>query len=166
MRLIVITPALVDALADADRFAGLTGARLGGHADLVREVVAQNEAHRARTGAPPEWGGHLAVDDGRGEVVGTCAFVGAPDAEGRVEIAYFTFPANEGQGYGARMAGALVERAAASGAVRTLVAHTLQTENASTRILSRLGFAHVGTAEDPDEGTVWRWERRVGPDAS
>ncbi len=161
MRLVPITAPLVDALSDADRFSRLTGARPGAQADLVRDVVAQNEAHRARTGAPPEWGGYLAIDGDRGEIVGSCAFVGMPDADGRVEIAYFTFPAHEGRGYGARMAGLLLERAAASGVVRTVVAHTLPAENASTRILARHGFTRVGTAEDPDEGTVWRWERSL-----
>lgn len=162
MRLLPITTALVDALTDGARFVRLAGAHLGEQADLVREMVAHSETHRLRTGAPPEWGGHLAIDDARGEIVGTCAFVGLPDAEGRVEIAYFTFPAHEGRGYGASMAGALIERAAASGAVRTLVAHTLPTENASTRILVRHGFTRTGTAEDADAGTVWRWERPVG----
>jgi RimJ/RimL family protein N-acetyltransferase len=165
LRLLAIAPTVVDTLADPDTFAERTGAALGEVAGLVADVVAQNEAHRATTGAPPEWGGYLAIDEARRQVVGTCAFTGAPDARGEVEIAYFTFPPFEGQGYGAAMAGALVARAAASGAVRLVYAHTLPEPNASTRILARHGFTQTGMAEDPDVGLVWRWERALDGDA-
>jgi len=30
-------------------------------------------------------------------------------------------------------------------------------ENASTRILRRLGLQLLGPVEDPEDGTVWRW---------
>jgi RimJ/RimL family protein N-acetyltransferase len=62
------------------------------------------------------------------------------------------------------MAGALVARAAASGAVRLIYAHTLPEPNASTRILVRHGFTQTGMAEDPDAGPVWRWERALDGD--
>ena len=166
--LLPITPPLVAALGDADEFRRVCGASLGAHVELVRQVVEQNEAHRARTGAPPEWAGFLAVAVEPDEtsaappVVGTCAFVGAPDAERRVEIAYFTFPAFERRGYGAAMAGALLTRAAASRAVDGVRAFTLPQPGASTRILERHGFQRTGTDVDPEVGTVWRWERAVG----
>jgi len=57
---------------------------------------------------------------------------------------------------------ALDARARESGEVRVVRAHTLPERNASTAILERLGFAHVGTAEDPEEGPMWRWELVVG----
>jgi ribosomal-protein-alanine N-acetyltransferase len=154
IRLVTITPDLARDLADDAR----AGDPPDDHAALVREVVAGNEAFRERLGAPPEWVGHLAADATTGVVVGTCAFKGPP-VDGVVEIAYFTFPAFEGRGYGGAMAGALVARAAAAGEVRTVRAHTLPEPNASTRILERLGFAHLGTVEDPEDGPVWRWER-------
>jgi hypothetical protein len=44
--------------------------------------------------------------------------------------------------------------------VRTVIAHTLPEENASTRALRGNGFAHAGEVIDPEDGRVWRWERR------
>ena len=161
IRLLPITPAIVGALAQPDAFTQLTGVQLGEVAAVLQDVVAQGEAHRAQTGAPPEWGGFVAIDDARNQVVGTCAYTGGPDSAGQVEIAYFTFPPYEKQGYGTAMAGALLAQATASGAIRVVYAYTLPEQNASTRILIRHGFTRVGTAEDPEVGLVWRWERRL-----
>ena len=41
---------------------------------------------------------------------------------------------------------------------RLVCSHTLPAHNASTRVLEKLGMRFVGYADDPDEGTVWRWE--------
>jgi RimJ/RimL family protein N-acetyltransferase len=159
VRLVPIGPAIVDAADDPASLAVLCGASVDGVADVIASVIAQNETHRARTGASAEWGAFLAIDEHAGQVIGTCAYVGAPDAKGAVEIAYFTFSPYEGRGYGTAMAGALLSGAAARGVVRLVYAHTLPEENASTRILARHGFRQRGTAHDDDAGLVWRWER-------
>jgi RimJ/RimL family protein N-acetyltransferase len=57
------------------------------------------------------------------------------------------------------MAAALIDRAARSGQVARVRAHTLPDMNASSRLLRRLGFAFEGLVEEPDDGPVWRWER-------
>jgi RimJ/RimL family protein N-acetyltransferase len=159
VHLLSITPALADALRTPTIFERSHGLRLGSNSELVRVVVEQNEALRRATGAPAEWGGYLAVDDETRAVIGTCAYKGPPDADAGIEIAYFTFPEFERQGYGGAMAAALLDLAVASGAVRVVRAHTLPAANASTRILARLGFTNTGTVVDPDDGPVWRWER-------
>jgi len=159
VHLLPITPALMDALRTPLTCERIYRLQLGAHQDLVREVVAQNERMRQETGAPPEWGGHLAVARETRNVVGTCAYKSAPDAEAGVEIAYFTFPEFERQGYGTAMAAALLEQAMLSGVVRVVRAHTLPAPNASTRILERHGFTQAETVVDPDDGPVWRWVR-------
>jgi RimJ/RimL family protein N-acetyltransferase len=159
VRLLPITPTVADVAADPAALAALCEASVDGVADVIASVVAQSEAHRARTGAPADWGGFLVVDDHARQVIGTCAYVGAPDAHGAVEIAYFTFPPYEGRGYGGAMAGALVDDAGARGVVRMVYAHTLPAANASTRILARQQFQQRGTAQDDEVGLVWRWER-------
>ena|SRR2546423_3690707 len=161
LRLLRITPEVVDVVRDPDAFAQLAGAQLGEVAAIAQDVVAQGEAFRETTGSPPEWGGYLAIDETRHQVVGTCAFTSAPDDDGQVEIAYFTFPGFERQGYGTAMADGLVAEAAASGAVRLVYALTLPEPNASARILTRHGFTQVGTVVDIDAGEVWRWERQL-----
>jgi RimJ/RimL family protein N-acetyltransferase len=88
--------------------------------------------------------------------VGGGAFVGPP-RDGVVEIAYYTLAAHQGRGHATATAAALcaIARAAQPGIV--LEAFTLPERNASTAILARLGFRQVGTAQDPDAGTVWAW---------
>jgi RimJ/RimL family protein N-acetyltransferase len=136
-------------------------AALQGHAanavDIADELCAVAEAHRglySRTGAEHPWIGYLA-QNGR-HVVGACGFKDQCH-DGSVEIAYVTFPAHQRRGYGTAMAASLLEIALAHDEVREVLAHTLPTENASTIILRRAGFALTGQVRDPDDGDVWRW---------
>jgi [ribosomal protein S5]-alanine N-acetyltransferase len=137
--------------------------QLGDQVGSLREVGAATAAFLARVGAEERWGCFLAVDSGNRLVVGTCAYKGPPDAEGAVEIAYFTFPMYEGRGYATAMAALLTALAGTPPPARTVRAHTLPERNASARILEKLGFAHLGHVVDPEDGPVWRWERAPGP---
>jgi [ribosomal protein S5]-alanine N-acetyltransferase len=103
--------------------------------------------------------GFFLIERARGEVIGTAGFKGPPDAEGVVEIAYGVAPSCEGRGYATEAAGALVRFAAADDRVRLIRAHTLPALNASTRVLRKCGFVHIGEVVDSDDGPVWRWER-------
>jgi len=47
--------------------------------------------------------------------------------------------------------------------LRLVVARTLATENASTRVLTRCGFTRTAELADPDEGPVWLCELRLWP---
>jgi RimJ/RimL family protein N-acetyltransferase len=44
--------------------------------------------------------------------------------------------------------------------VQVVRAHTFAESNASARVLTKCGFHHAGEVIDPDDGPVWRWERR------
>ncbi|HEY5078225.1 MAG TPA: GNAT family N-acetyltransferase, partial [Opitutaceae bacterium] len=100
------------------------------------------------------WVAYLGME--RDACVGTCAFTGPP-REGRVEIAYFTFPGHEGRGVATRMAGELVAIARTAAPEVLVTAHTLQEEGASTRILRRLGFVLEGPLTHPRDGPIWVW---------
>ena len=104
------------------------------------------------------WVGYLALDAPTRCVVGTCGFKGEPDADGGVEIAYFTFPGEEGRGVATVMAKALAGVASAEPSVGVVRAHTLPERNASCRVLEKTGFRFVGDTIDPEDGPVWRWE--------
>ena len=154
-------PAL-QALRDApDAFAREHAVHFGEHERLVQDVAAQMADLGSVTGAHAPWGGYLAVDRVTRAIVGTCAFKAPPTSDGAVEIAYFTFPAFERRGYARAMAAALLAIAEGSPAVRRVLAHTLPEPNASTRILSALGFERLGEVDDPDDGPVWRWQREL-----
>jgi RimJ/RimL family protein N-acetyltransferase len=131
----------------------------GGDPASASEVLTQTVELLARIPRPNPWGSYLAHDGPT--PVGLCAFKAAPDSDGTVEIAYMTFPALEGRGHASAMAGALTRIALEAGAP-LVIAHTLPEENASCRALRRNGFVHAGETIDPEDGLVWRWERRCG----
>ena len=94
-------------------------------------------------------------------LIGLCSYVGPPDAEGAVEIAYAIAPGFEGQGYATEAAKLLVEHAFASGRVRRVRAHTLPEHNASTRVLKKCGFQYYAELIDEINGPIWRWEKKI-----
>jgi ribosomal-protein-alanine N-acetyltransferase len=148
--------------ADPAGFAASRGLAVGQHADILRELGPGTAAFLKRVGGESRWGSYLATDADRRLVVGTCSYKGPPDADGTVEIAYYTFPSHEGRGYATAMAARLTDIAGTAPAARTVRAHTLPERNASARILEKLGFAPLGEVVDPEDGPVWRWERRPG----
>lgn len=128
--------------------------RLGGLPPAVENNCRGSAELYRRIGFNAPWVSYVAVD---GETaVGGGAFVGAP-RDGRVEIAYFTVPGMEGRGYASGTAASLclIARNACPGVV--LTAFTLPETNASTAILTKLGFELFGKAVDPDAGEVWEW---------
>lgn len=119
-----------------------------------RENSAGTASLYRRIGFAPPWIGYASVYDGR--IVGGGAFVGAPK-EGAVEIAYFTLDGFERRGFAGLTARRLVALARDAAPGVTVTAKTLPQENASTRILLRLGFVHCGVTEDDDVGEAWSW---------
>lgn len=95
-----------------------------------------------------------------GIAIGQCGFKGPPEADGVAEIAYGVDPDQQGKGYATEAAEALVIYAFGSGRVRLVRAHTLPERNASTRVLTKCGFSHIGEVIDPEDGLVWQWEKR------
>ena len=57
--------------------------------------------------------------------------------------------------------GQLLERAAASGEVKEVVAHIVPENVASSRLAARLGFTPEGLLADTDGEQVMRWIWRV-----
>lgn len=139
-------------------------------AEVRAKIAAMSAADRAQlsadwlallagaTGNDPWVHGFSMVHRDSGAVVGSAGFKGPPGEAGVVEIAYAVEPEHQGRGFATEAAQALVGYALSSERVRTVRAHTLPQANASTRILTRCGFQHVGEVMDPEDGLVWRWE--------
>lgn len=108
--------------------------------------------------ADPWLHGFLMLDPESRRLVGTCGFKGPPTAAGVVEIAYGVAPGFQNRGVATQAARLLTAFATADPRTRQVIAHTLPTPNASTRVLTKCGFRHVGEVLDPDDGPVWRWE--------
>ena len=96
-------------------------------------------------------------------LVGACGYRGPPDEQGFVEIGYGIAPAYRGRGLVSEAALALAGHAFHGTAVTGVRAHTLPETSASTRILTKCGFIHTGDFDDPEDGTLWRWELRQTP---
>src|SRR4051812_19193765 len=117
----------------------------------------------ASKGADPWVHGFSLVHRQMGWTVGKCVFKSPPAADGTVEIAYGIDPDHRGKGYATEAAVGLAAFAFDSGLVQVVVAHTLPEPNASTRVLTKCGFSFVGEVVDPEDGLVWRWEKRREP---
>jgi ribosomal-protein-alanine N-acetyltransferase len=111
-----------------------------------------------RIGYTPPWIGYYAQKDGK--LVGSCAFKGAPK-NGKVEIAYGTFPAYQNQGVAAEMCRQLVLISLQTNPSVIVTARTLPEENFSTKVLQKNGFKCLGTVWDEEDGEVWEWEYQV-----
>lgn len=143
--------------ADTKRLAAKLASAFGGDPDGAREILAQTVDFLTRVPRPDPWGSYL-VHSGE-TAVALGAFKSAPEATGIVEIAYMTFPAYEGKGHARATVAALTSMAIEHGAL-LVIAHTLPEENASNRALRSSGFTFAGEVSDPEDGLVWRWEKR------
>jgi ribosomal-protein-alanine N-acetyltransferase len=121
---------------------------------VAKEVCEKTTSLYRSVGFHLPWIGYLALSEG--SIVGTCAFT-SPPREGKVEIAYFTFPGFEGRGLATAMAEALIDIARQTDATVEITAQTLPEPNASHRILRKLGFELFRTVDHPDDGKVWEW---------
>lgn len=121
----------------------------------AKEVLKATKEMYFRTGYVPPWIGYLCIE--RGKCLGTCAFTKPPE-NNRVEIAYFTFPGNEGRGIATQMARLLIKIALKKDPGITITARTLPEENGSTAILEKIGFRIVAEIMDSEDGKVWEWE--------
>ena len=124
-------------------------------ADELAAICRASARHYREVGFAPPWTGYLLRRDGH--YLGGGAFV-APPADGRVELAYFTLPEHQGQGFARTTASLLVEVARRTEPSIVLWAKTLPEDNASTAILRGLGFRHIGTTTDHEIGEAWEWE--------
>jgi RimJ/RimL family protein N-acetyltransferase len=103
--------------------------------------------------------GFAVVHRGDRLVIGNVGFKGPPDDTGAVEIAYAIVSAYQRQGYATEAAEAATCFALKQDRVRRVRAHTLPGPNASTHVLAKCRFEHIGQLVDPDDGPVWRFER-------
>ena len=107
--------------------------------------------------ATPEWGSHLFIHTIDKALIGLGGYVGAPDANGQVEIGYGVAPAYRGQGYATEAAQSMIDNAFAHTEVQTVIAHTLAEPNASVQVLTKCGLRVIDTIESPEDGKLWRW---------
>ena len=94
----------------------------------------------------------------RHSLVAGAGYLGPPSSDGVVEIGYSVVPEARGEGYATEIVQALVAHAFESPAVRLVIAHTHESNAASSSVLSRCGFQPVGSAT-ADGNTLYEHPR-------
>jgi RimJ/RimL family protein N-acetyltransferase len=107
----------------------------------------------------PWWTPRLLVLTAASEVIGLIQFKGPPSG-GVVEVGYSVAPAHQSRGFATEALCAIAGHALRFGGVRLIRAHTSPETSGSTRVLEKSGFQKTSEIIDPNEGPVWRWERR------
>lgn len=85
-----------------------------------------------------------------------------PPVDGSVEIGYSVVPEARGLGYATELVEALVSHAFEYPAVRCVIAHTSDSNPASSQVLRKTGFSRVGPGEAP-ESVKYRRDRIKAP---
>lgn len=101
---------------------GLPIEATGALPEVAQQACRDTASLYQRAGFAPPWIGYLVLLDR--EIAGTCAFK-TPLREGKVEIAYFTFPQFEERGIGTTMARGLIGIARFAKTTMTVTAQTL-----------------------------------------
>ena len=123
-----------------------------------QEIFGLYPEYYHKTGYVFPWIGYFVIRDG--EVVGFGGFVGPP-TNGRVEIAYSTFKAHEGQGIASFSCRQLVTIAKTTNPELIITAKTAPEFNASTTVLQRNGFIYTGVVQDEGIGDAWEWVLKI-----
>ena len=106
---------------------------------------------------PNQWPGYLFVDRSIGALIGNGGYSGEPNRAGEVEVGYEVAPGYRNLGYASEAVRALVDNALKVPEVTAVIAHTLAEENASVRVLRKVGFQWDGEIVAEDAGAIWGW---------
>jgi RimJ/RimL family protein N-acetyltransferase len=154
IRFVRLSPAALRALIDGDRAAA--SAAMGVEAtDFLLDEAWLWEIRLADVTADPaaaDWIAAAVVSEPDGVVVGHAGFHGPPDADGVVEVAYSVDPAYRRQGYATAMLAALLDRAEADPAVRSVRASIRPDNAGSLATVAKFGFFKIGEQWDPEDG--------------
>ena len=124
-----------------------------------KEGLLMTIEYYTKIGFEIPWIGYFASIDN--VLVGSAGFKGKP-VDGRVEIAYGTFPRFREKGIGAEICNRLVQLSLKTDASVRICARTFAEENYSSKILTKNRFELLGTVMDDEDGEVWEWEYKNG----
>ena len=120
-----------------------------------RELLEIYSGRYEQDGFHPPWAGYFIISGSR--VVGSCGFTGEPQ-NGRVEIAFWTFPRDQGVGVATEACRQMVDIAQREDASIIIAAETNSDCDASARVLEKNGFLNRGVVPDENNESLWQWE--------
>jgi RimJ/RimL family protein N-acetyltransferase len=104
------------------------------------------------------WWTYFPVHKRDNKLIGSGGYKGKPTKEGTVELGYEIAPSYRNLGLATEMTIGLIKNAFKDDRVKSIIAHTLGQENASTKVLMKCGFKKVEEVNDPEDGLIWKWE--------
>ena len=104
------------------------------------------------------WWTYFPIHKQDNKLIGSGGYKGKPASDGSVEIGYEISPDYRNRGLATEMTKGLIMHAFKDDKVKSIIAHTLGEENPSTKVLQKCGFVKVAELNDPEEGTIWKWE--------
>lgn len=105
-----------------------------------------------------DWWTYFPIYKQDNKLIGSGGYKGKPTNEGTVELGYEIAPDYRNRGLATEMTIGLIENAFKDERVKSIIAHTLGQNNASTKVLQKCGFKKVEEINDPDDGLIWKWE--------
>ncbi|MER7172198.1 GNAT family N-acetyltransferase [Streptomyces mesophilus] len=154
------------ALAEGDLAGGSAeaGVALDAHfvGDRARAIFRYRADQLDTDPSAAPWTVRAVVSEPDGAVVGDAGFHGPPDDSGMVEVGYTVVPEHRRRGYARATLRALLRRAAAEPAVRTVRARVRSDNAASLATLTGFGFTRVGEQGSERDGLVIVFEVPVG----
>ena len=81
------------------------------------------------------------------KIVGDLCFFGEPNADGEIEIGYGTYTEFQGKGYMAEAVRGIISWAARQPTVKSIIAHSDQSNTASCKVLEKNNFVRVGESD-------------------
>lgn len=124
------------------------------------EVVSYSREFLKNNADAADWRMYFFIHQADRKLVGNGGFKGIPDDAGTVEIGYAVAPSYCGKGLATEAAQGLIDFAFSHSQVETVQAHTLAAENASVRVLRKVGMDFVREFNDPEDGDVWQWRQK------
>ena len=97
-------------------------------------------------------------------LIGDCGFLGKPDENKTVEIGYSIIPQYRKMGFATEMVSSIINWAFSTKQVDRIIAHTVEENIPSIKVLEKLGFKLIGDKIESNEGLKCLWELKSLPD--
>jgi RimJ/RimL family protein N-acetyltransferase len=92
-------------------------------------------------------------------IVGMIGFKNLPDSNGLVEIGYGIVASQQRRGFATQAVNLLVKEGFSNSEIQMIVAYTIPSNSASSRVLEKNQFIKDGSKIDPEDGEVLIWRK-------
>mgnify|MGYP001791699014 FL=1 len=95
-------------------------------------------------------------------IVGMCGFKNLPNEDNSVEIGYGVIPSQQSKGFATSAVEVLLNEAFSQIEIKSVIAHTVSSNNPSHKVLQKNGFIQQGSKIDTDDGELLIWQKFRG----